>query len=760
MLKFKIDSRIYKNNLILKIILVFLCLFILLILSLYLFLYYLKSIWPFPNVKDYKAIPMPESSIIYDRDWNELYKIYSEKRTYVPYNKINKNMINAIIAWEDKRFWTNPWYDIIWILRSIYVWILNQKEISWTSWITQQLARVTYLTTERTIERKIKELYLSIELNSIFEKKDILELYLNKIFFWWNSYWIEQASQTYFWNHAFELSVLQSSILASLPKAPTLLSPYNNKDLLVWYPLIKSKNDKDIKILSKNDLETYENEIKLLEKFINNLNLNYFWNDLQICWIDSNNFKQIKFSIDSNWCSFLEYNDFLDLLNSISIKTDEFDIEYKTWRKDYVLWRMLEDSYINFSQYKKSIIEWFWIEFKEYSDDIKYPHFVMYIRDLLVKKYSQEKIYNSWYRIYTTIDPKLQDKAEELIKKQTIINKEKFNVKNGALISLDNTNWEILSMVWWVDYFDEDNLGYNNMVFARLQPWSTFKPFIYTLSMIKNWYTKDTIFTDAKFTFPWDYTPENSDWKFMWKLTLSKALNYSRNIPAVKNYYAAWEENEIIKFLTPFWIKSLLEVKKEFKQKNWYDYVYLAPMALWTVQITPFELAEAYSIFANSWVKNETKSILKILDSSWNIIENNENQNNKIKVLDSKYALEINSILSNSKDRPNTWNYFLTIPSRQMAAKTWTSSNQYKKDPKDEKEIILPKDLWTVWYTPQITTVVWVWNTTWEELKQKAYWLTCAWPILRDFMEFAHKDLEIKTWNNSDKLKADLVKIK
>jgi membrane carboxypeptidase/penicillin-binding protein len=126
---------------------------------------------------------LPESSIIYDRNGKELYRIYDEKRTYIEYDQISNHMINAIVAGEDKRFWEHSGYDPIGIFRSVCMGIIHRKSFSGTSGITQQLARVTYLTHERTIARKVKELYLSLEIESIFEKKEILELYLNKIFF-------------------------------------------------------------------------------------------------------------------------------------------------------------------------------------------------------------------------------------------------------------------------------------------------------------------------------------------------------------------------------------------------------------------------------------------------------------------------------------------------------------------------------------------------------------------------------------------------
>ena len=743
MLKYDFKFFTGKNNII-SIIILFLLFSLLAIF--FCFLYYLYVISTLDDVKDIKELSIAKSSVIYDRNGWELYKIYSEKRTYVGIEEININMINAIVAWEDKRFWTHPWYDKIGILRSIIDWLLNWNNFTWTSWITQQLVKITYLTNERTIERKLKELYISTELSSHFEKKDILELYLNKIFFWWNSYGVEQVSQTYFWKKAIDLWILESSILASLPKAPTWLSPYNNKDKLLGFPVIlNTEYSSEIEILSKKDLDDNILEIDSLFKILNNLTSSNKWNYLEICWIDNQNLKN-NFNVDINWCINLKYSKLLSFLNSISIKSNNNIISYKTWRKDYVLSRMLEDEYITFDEFIKSITDSFWFEFNNYRDDIKYPHFVMYILNYLNSKYDEDYIKNWWLKIYTTIDPNLQDKAQELIKKQVAINTEKYSAKNAALISLDSKTSEILSMIGWVDYFNEDILGYNNIILARLQPWSSFKPFVYMLAMIKEWFTKNTIFTDAKFTFPWDYTPQNSDWKFMWKMTLSKALNYSRNIPAVKVYYAAWEENEIIKFLRHFWIKSLDIVKEEFKEKYWFNYVYAAPMALWTVQITPLELAWAYSVFANNWVKNKITPILKIIDFNWNIIEESNFNNEWIQVIERKMSFEMNSILSNTNDRPKIWNYFLTIPGRQMAAKTGTSSKQYKKEPEDKEDTIVPKDMWTVWYTPQITTVVWAWNNNWEELEWDAFWMNWAGPIMRDFMTFAHEGLDVETW--------------
>lgn len=750
----------WKNNIIFWIML-FLLFFLGFIYAIIVMVLYSKLIIPLPDVKWIKNIPISQSSIIYDRNGWELYKIYSENRTYVKFEDINKNMINAIVAWEDKRFWDHPWFDAIWIFRAIMNWLNNWNDFSWTSGITQQLSRITYLSNERTLERKFKELYLSLKLNTLFSKKYILELYLNKIFFWWNSYWVEQASRTLFGLKSSELWILESSILASLPKAPTLLSPYSNKWNLLWYPIIVNKFDAFYKkeILSSSEFEKNIPQMNELKSFIEKLKF-YKTNDIiKICWIEKTHFKSLSIFIDKNGCTNLWYNDLLTFLNSIYIQWDKNIIEYKTWRKDYILGRMLEDWYITSLEYKEAIISSFWFDFKEYTDKIKYPYFVMYVKDYLAQKYGEDLLKTGGLKVYTTIDPSLQDKAEELIRTQVEKNTKEFNAKNAALISLNSKTSEILTMVWWVDYFDTKNLWYNNMIISRLQPGSSFKPFIYILAMNNMNYTEKTIIIDNKVTFPWWYSPNNIDWNFLWRMTLSKALNYSRNIPAIKLYYVAGTELEIIINLTKFWLNSLSDFKKEYKKKYWINYLYSAPMALWTVQITPLELAWAYSVFANNWVKNEIKPILKIIDSNWIILEDSIEWNNNFwkRILKQQMAYTMNSILSNDKDRPVAWNKYLTIPWRKLAAKTWTSSIQYLSDKWIKsskgkwyrKTIVAPRNLWTVWYTPQITTVVWAWNTSWEELTWKAYWLTWAGPVMRDFMEFAHKNLEVEDWTYS-----------
>mgnify|MGYP005621552103 CR=1 FL=1 len=727
-------------------ILMYLILLWILTWALWAFYVYNKYLVDLPSIKELENLEISESSVIYDREWNELYKIFKEKRTYKQFEDINENMVNALIAIEDKRYWTNPGVDIKWLARAgINYALWKTSEVKWTSTLTQQLIRNTIIKNERSIERKIKEIYLAYKLTSTVSKEKILEIYLNKISFWHNAFGIEEAAKTFFNKSASNLEILESSILASLPKWPTYYSPYNHPDRILGYTYIYTDENEDdiIKLLTKKEIEENKEVVSSFTDIIKDLKMSRLeWtNKVLICNIKQDYFKN-NLSIDNDWCTILVYSKLLSFLNSFKLKTDRTYLEYQTWRKDQVLTRMLEDEYITLEEYKESIINSIWFKFHQRKENIKSPHFVFYVKEYLEEKFGQEIASLSWLKIYTTLDPKLQKKAIEAVEKQAKINDEEINAKNAALISIDNKNGQILSMVWWRDYFDTDNKWNVNIITSKLQPWSTFKPFVYSLWFLNSDIWTKTPIYDVETEFNWEYIPANFDWKFMWKMNISTALNNSRNIPALKMYVIAWWERKIVDFMKSLWVKSL--------QNHGY---YWAPLSLWTWEMTPLELATAYSVFANMWEKKEITPILKIVDSKWNVIEDNSisTEKEKKQVISELQAYITNSMLSDTSTRPSFWNTYLSLDDRLVWAKTWTSTKQSVKE--DGEKDIRPSNLWTAWYTPQITTVVWAWNTSGEKVDYKWNWLEWAWPIWKEFMEFAHKWKEVISWEAPEKLK-------
>lgn len=222
-------------------------------------------------------------------------------------------------------------------------------------------------------------------------------------------------------------------------------------------------------------------------------------------------------------------------------------IEYNTGRKDFVLGRMFEDLKITPVEYQSAFINGLDFQFRKYQENIKYPHFVFYIKDYLENKYGKDFEAQGGLRIYTTIDPILQNKAEELVKKQVAINIPKYGAKSAALVSMDNKTGQIIAMVGGVDYFNGEEDGNVNIITSKRQPGSSFKPIVYTLAISKNPISPDTPVFDLKTKFG-DWEPNNYDKKFLGKMSVKKALGYSRNIPAVKMLYLAGGEASVIEF--------------------------------------------------------------------------------------------------------------------------------------------------------------------------------------------------------------------
>lgn len=169
-----------------------------------------------------------QSSKIYDRAGKVLlYEIYNEeKRTVIPFDEIPDYIKKATISVEDKNFYNHIAFDWRAILRAFKTNILEGRVAQGGSTITQQLAKNTFLTSERTMKRKIKELILSYWIEQKYSKDEILSLYLNTIPYGSNAYGIESASQIYFNKPAKELSLAEAALIASLPQAPTYYSPW------------------------------------------------------------------------------------------------------------------------------------------------------------------------------------------------------------------------------------------------------------------------------------------------------------------------------------------------------------------------------------------------------------------------------------------------------------------------------------------------------------------------------------------------------
>lgn len=169
-----------------------------------------------------------ESSHVYSADGKLIAEFYIERRTFVPHTEIPSHIKNAFVSVEDIRFYNHRGVDIVGILRAFYSDVRAGSIIQGGSTITQQLAKMLFLKPDKSIIRKLKEAVLSIQIEKHYTKDEILGLYLNQVYFGTRAYGIEAASQTYFSKPASGLTIAESALLASLPKAPSVYSPFKN----------------------------------------------------------------------------------------------------------------------------------------------------------------------------------------------------------------------------------------------------------------------------------------------------------------------------------------------------------------------------------------------------------------------------------------------------------------------------------------------------------------------------------------------------
>ncbi len=207
-----------------------------------------------PSIDLLQNRQVSESTKIYDRTGTKLlYEVYGEeRRTIIPFEKIPAHLKQATIAIEDGSFYDHSALDIKGILRALIANLKSGKVSQGGSTITQQLAKKAFLSDERTYTRKIKEVFISYKLERAFTKDQILELYLNQIPYGNNAYGIESAAQTYFQKAAFDLTLGETALLASLPQAPSYYDPFGShvKDLLARKSLVLQRMT-DLKFITE-----------------------------------------------------------------------------------------------------------------------------------------------------------------------------------------------------------------------------------------------------------------------------------------------------------------------------------------------------------------------------------------------------------------------------------------------------------------------------------------------------------------------------
>lgn len=205
--------------------LLFLSLLVVFVLSSFLLVGFMVLILVQNYEIDESKLAMREATMIYDRHGNEISKLYIENRRYIPIDELPQQVVDAFVAIEDQRFFEHQGIDLRAIGRALYRDILARSMVEGGSTITQQLAKNVFLTHEKKLMRKTEEALIALKLEQRYTKRQILEMYLNYIYFGHGAYGIQAAAQVYFGKDAEDLELAEIALLAALPKAPSHYSP-------------------------------------------------------------------------------------------------------------------------------------------------------------------------------------------------------------------------------------------------------------------------------------------------------------------------------------------------------------------------------------------------------------------------------------------------------------------------------------------------------------------------------------------------------
>ena len=394
-------------------------------------------------------------------------------------------------------------------------------------------------------------------------------------------------------------------------------------------------------------------------------------------------------------------------------------------RKNHVLGSMRDLGYITQEEYESAKQEE--LVFKTPREAIVAPHFVMMVRDYLIKRYGEELVTNGGLQVYTTLDTNKQKLAEELVVKYGDINAQRYKANNAAMVAGDPRTGQILAMVGSRDYFDIANQGNFNVAIARRQPGSAFKPFAYSAAFELG-YPDSTVLFDYPIEFNPNcspsaaqskdqyglncYHPRNYDGRYRGPVTMRQALGQSLNVPSVQVLYLAGIDRTI-ELAERLGISTLEENRKNFGLS----------LVLGGAEVKLTDMVAAYGVFANDGIRAEQTFILKIEDANGNILE--EYKPKEERALDQQVARLLNSVLSDNQARtpifgPNSSLYF---PGRAVAAKTGTTQSN--------------RDGWTMGYTPSLVVGVWSGNNDNTPMTAAGAGISASGPMWHEFMQRA-----------------------
>lgn len=638
-----------------------------------------------PSLEQLENPTQKVATKVLDSKGNLLDILHDERRLKVPIDSIPQHFIDALITSEDRAFWDHWGVNIERNFKAVIGYILFGK-VSGASTITQQIARNLFLTLERTIPRKLREIAVAIEIEKRYTKEQILEMYCNTVHFGRGAYGVQVAAQTYFDKNASELTLGESAMLVGILPYPSSWNPYADYDMAIRRRNIVLKSMEDIGYISEAQYASEsKKEIELKRS--------------------KTSFKTLHSSMIGSQIA----PHFVEMIRQ-DLKSDASMRMYDIYRDGLVINTSLNSA---IQRYANEAVSEQLAEFQ----------------DLFDSKWSWDsnrELLNTFISEAIRKVPRYQnasDKAEKKRIADKLRSDSEFidSVKNAkttiqvGLVVLDPATGAILAMVGASPRFMNESMdakySLNHVTQIKRQPGSSFKPFVYAQTLANGWNPTNQI-ECGPFTYVSDigetWTPRgHGSCDSGETRTLESALQWSINTVAARLITSVTNPYEVINLARKCGITSKLD-----------PYPALALGA--GGDVTPLELVSAYGVFPMEGLHFEPYSIEKIEDKNGNVIKR------RSKSLSVDYALPpevcdqmiymMQKVISNGTASGGVRKY---IDGFDAAGKTGTTNDA--------------ADAWFIGYTPKLVAGVWVGfddkRVTFDRLNALGYGGRAAGPV-------------------------------
>ncbi len=669
-------------------------------------------------------------SRVYSDDRQVIGQYYIERRLLTPLADIPQSLTQAVIAVEDARFFEHPGLDVIGILRATWTNLRRGGRVEGASTITQQLARSLFLSPERTFVRKFKELILAYKIEVILSKEQILEMYLNQIYFGQGAYGVAAASQTYFGKDPGALNLAESALLAGLPKSPNNYSPYKyperakkrqehvlarmeeggfvtaaeqqeaaaqllsfrrpGSEQIAPYFIENARQHLVAKygetMVYKGGLEvftTLNTEMqKAAERAIHN-GLHQL--DKRQGWRGPLDHKEITTLIDKAASPPVATPQEGDLLQGVVTKVG----------KDHVL--VLAGS----TEGRLAFDDMAWARRRLKGRDLT--------KDVTVLP-STKQVLKPGDVIEVAVKKVGRDGVQFRLEQTPVV--------EGALVAIDPRTGAIRAMVGGYDFGRSE---YNRAVIAHRQAGSAFKPLIYATALNQG-SSPSTVVVDAPVVYEevdsekiWK--PDNYEKRFFGVISLREALIHSRNLATVR-------------LLEKVGIRPVVEFSKSIGITSPLNQD--LSLALGSSSVGLLELTSAYGVFANQGIRLDPYSIATVQDANGHALEQTLFEPRQ--ALSKETAYLITNMLEDVIQR-GTGQSAKSL-GRPIAGKTGTT-NDYT-------------DAWFIGYTPNLAVGVWVGFDDIRTLGETESGAHAALPIWIEFMTEALKKVQVMPFEIPD----------